>query len=383
MPKTSFEQRWREIISGELNSRFARNSRRLLRFAAGMFSQVVKIRFWLYQHGFLRRSWPGCLVISIGNITVGGTGKTPIVEVFARALTKGGRKVAVVSRGYKSHAPSLKWRRKHRAMRAPTHVVSDGRSVLLNARLAGDEPYMLAKNLPDVIVITDPDRIRGGRYAIREFGVDTIILDDGMQHVRMQRQIEVVLLDATCPFGFDYLLPRGLLREPLTGLARASHFFITKSQGIDLAPIIARIREYNRDAEIISCYYEAVALVDVHSGECLPVTELQGLNIFVMAGIAQPDGFVKQLKDLGAFVQRVYQYADHHRFRREEIEHVYKRARNWNVDAIVMTEKDAVRFSHRSGADMRSCPVFYLKVAVKITEGEEEFTDCILRICYP
>ena len=384
MPRPSLEQRWREIISGERSDTTARHIRRVLGCAAVVFSQAVRIRFWMYRHGFLRRSWPGCMVISIGNITVGGTGKTPIVEVFARALTNGGRKVAVVSRGYKSHSPSWKWRRKHRrAMKTPTRIVSDGKTVLLNARIAGDEPYMLAKNLPGVVVVTDPDRIRGGRYAIREFGIDTIILDDGMQHVRMQRQIEVVLLDATCPFGYEHLLPRGLLREPLTGLKRASHIIITKSKGIELEPIIARLREYNTRAEIITCYYEPVELVNIHSGAGSPVSELQGQNIFVMAGIAQPDGFIRQLKELGAIVQRVYRYADHHRFRREEIRHVYKRARNWHADAIVITEKDAVRFSHRAGAEELPCPVYYLKVAVKITAGEEEFTDSILRICYP
>lgn len=383
MPRPALEQRWKEIVSGQRDDRTARILRRTFAIAAQVFKQAVRTRFWLYRHGFLRRSWPGCMVISIGNITVGGTGKTPIVEVFARALTKGGRKVAIVSRGYKSHSPSWRWRWRNRKVRTTTKVVDDGSAVLLGARIAGDEPYMLAKNLENVVVITDPDRIRGGRYAIREFGIDTIILDDGMQHVRMQRQIEVVLIDATCPFGYDYLLPRGLLREPLKGLARASHIFITKSKGINLIPIIEQIREYNTTAEIISCYYEPVELVNVHSGEKHPVAEIQDQNVFVMTGIAQPEGFIQQLKDLGAIVQRVYCYADHHRFRRDEIEHVYKRARNWHTDAIVITEKDAVRFSRRAGTGVRPCPVYYLKVAVKIMEGEEEFTDTILRICYP
>jgi len=383
MPKKSLEQRWRNIISGKRDDRFARGARHTLAFAAGLFKQAVRTRFWLYKHGFLRRSWPGCMVISIGNITVGGTGKTPIVEVFARALSKGGRKVAIVSRGYKSHSPSWRRRWRTRKVSTATRVVSDGESVLLNARLAGDEPYMLAKNLKNVVIITDPNRVRGGRYAIREFGIDTIILDDGMQHVRMQRQIEVVLVDATCPFGFEYLLPRGLLREPLKGLARASHIFITKSKDINLIPIIERIREYNTTAEIISCYYEPVELVNVHTGEKLPVTDIKDQNIFVMTGIAQPAGFIQQLKDLDAIVQRVYQYADHHRFRRDEIEHVFKRARNWHADAIVITEKDAARFSRRAGTEILPCPVYFLKVAVKITEGAEEFTDTILRICYP
>jgi tetraacyldisaccharide 4'-kinase len=357
--------------------------RRVLGAASLVFGLIVRLRFWLYEKSLLRRAWPGCLVISIGNITVGGTGKTPVVETFARALAAGGRKVAVISRGYKSRSPSWRWRWRNRTFATGTKVVHDGKQLLLGAREAGDEPYMLARNLGNVIVITDPDRVRGSRFAIREFGVDTILLDDGMQHIRLQRQIEVVLIDAACPFGYGYLLPRGLLREPVTGLKRASHIFLTKTEGRDLAPTIERIKAINPAAEIIACFYEPVGLVNVHTGEQRPLSDLEGQNVFIMTGIAQPEGFVELVKRLGAIVQRVYTYPDHHRFRVEEIEHVYKRAANWHTDAILVTEKDAVRFSKKAGAKVRPCPVWYLKVAVKIQSGNEEFTDCILRICYP
>ncbi len=383
MPRPSLEQKWRAVISGKRKDRTGVFLRSVFSAISKVFGVVVDIRFWLYKNGIIKRSWPGCLVISVGNITVGGTGKTPIVEIFARELTKGGRKVAIVSRGYKARSPSWRKKRKNKKALSTSRVVHDGTSMLLSSRVAGDEPYMLAKNLGNVVVITDPDRVRGSRFAINNFGVDTILLDDGMQHIKIRRQIEVVLIDATCPFGFEHLLPRGLLREPLKSLKRASHIFITKSKNIDILPIVKRIRDYNSDAEIISCYYEPIELIDFHSDEHFPVKDLQDRNVFVMTGIAQPNGFIKILKELGANVQRIYTYPDHHKFTHSEIEHVYKRAKNWDVDAILVTQKDAVRFSKRAGDSIKSCPVLYLKVAIKISSGEEDFTDCISRICYP
>jgi len=133
----------------------------------------------------------------------------------------------------------------------------------------------------------------------------------------------------------------------------------------------------------MSCYYEPVSLVNLHTGEKTPIDALKDNNVFVMTGIAQPDGFANLLKDLGAIVQRIYTYPDHHRFGRDEIEHVYRRAKNWHADAIVITEKDSVRFSKQAGSTIRSCPVYYLKIDIKIQSGERSFSDCIMNICYP
>ncbi|MCX7847003.1 MAG: tetraacyldisaccharide 4'-kinase, partial [bacterium] len=369
--------------SGGRNDRLARVARVVLAGGAAVYGVVTRLRASLYKRGILRRSWPGCLVISVGNITVGGTGKTPVVETFARALARGGRKVAIISRGYKARSPSWRWRWRNWQWGRGPKVVHDGRRLLLGAREAGDEPYMLARNLENVVVIIDPDRVRGSRFAIREFGVDTIILDDGMQHLRLQRQLEIVLIDATCPFGYEHLLPRGLLRESLRGLRRATHIFITKARDIDVGPIIARVRTYNATAEIIACYYEPVTLVNVHTGEAVPLEELQQRNVFVVTGIAEPGGFVSLVKELGATVVQVMTFPDHHRFRRTEIEEIYGSAGQLSADAIVITEKDSVRFPRRAGSTRRPCPVYYVKVAIKIKSGEEDFLDCIARICYP
>jgi len=197
-----------------------------------LFSGLVRLRIFLYRKKILKDQPLGCLVVVVGNLTVGGTGKTPIVERLARALTEEGRKVAILSRGYKSRKEPL-YRRAWRWLahvEAPLpKVVSDGEEVLLDSTEAGDEPYMLARNLPGVIVLVDKDRVKAGAYAIRTFGVDTLVLDDGFQYLRLHGSLNLLLIDQTNPFGNHCLLPRGILREPVRNLARASYIFLTKS----------------------------------------------------------------------------------------------------------------------------------------------------------
>ncbi|MBQ7556049.1 tetraacyldisaccharide 4'-kinase [bacterium] len=382
--KLSREQKWKKLVSGQ-----DRTWRRyliwpLLLAAGKIYGAVIKLRNRLYEKGYKKRYWPGCHVISVGNITVGGTGKTPVVAMLSRALSKGGRKVAIVSRGYKSHSPSLRFRLKHKEFSNKTKVVCDGKELLLSPKIAGDEPYMLAQELKNVIVVTDPDRVRGARYAIREFGVDTIILDDGMQHMRLRRQNDIVLIDANCPFGYGRILPAGLLREPLEGLKRADHIFITKAENLTeekYQELVDEIRLYNQEADILTCQYEPEKLVSVHTEKESPVSLLKDLPIMVVTGIAQPDGFVKILEKQGANVVCKRFFPDHHRFRRYEIEEIYETAKNFGAQAVLVTEKDAVRFSKHAGLEMSPPPVYYLKVALAIKKGEENFVHMVEEIC--
>ncbi|PWU05918.1 MAG: tetraacyldisaccharide 4'-kinase, partial [Verrucomicrobia bacterium] len=206
----------------------------LTSFLAGLsyiFSGVTQLRFFLYKKRILKSRSLGCLVVVVGNLTVGGTGKTPVVEKFARNLTARGRKVAILSRGYKSKSEPM-YKRFFRWLThsnpTPPKVVSDGKNVLLDSEVSGDEPFMLAHNLPGVIVLVDKDRVKAGRYAIEKFGVDTLILDDGFQYLRLKGRLNLLLIDKTNPFGNGHLLPRGNLREPIKHLRRASYVFLTK-----------------------------------------------------------------------------------------------------------------------------------------------------------
>src|SRR6058998_3977886 len=244
--------------------------RALLFGCSKIFQVAIKIRRFLYNVRILRDSTLGVQVIAIGNLTVGGTGKTPVVEKFARELRDEGRNVAVLSRGYRSKPrPFHEWLLNKVLFRddtTPPRVVSDGKSLLLDSEMAGDEPYMLASNLKDVVVLVDKDRVKSGRYAIEEFGCDTLLLDDGFQYWRLRgRRMDVVLVDYQQPFGNEHLLPRGTLREPPSHLARASTIFITKSDG-NTETLRQRIAQFNASAGIIECMHHPLYFEDVFSG---------------------------------------------------------------------------------------------------------------------
>ena len=243
--------------------------RGLLYALSFIYERLVQLRLFLYRKRILRERTLGCLVISIGNLTVGGTGKTPIVEKIARALQSGGRRVAILSRGYKSVPRPRKRRLVDRLRRrdfAPPRIVSDGKALLLDSLTAGDEPYMLANNLKDVIVLVDKDRVKSGLHAIGEMKADTLLLDDGLQYLHLKHRLDIVLIDRQAPFGNEFLLPRGTLREPPRNLRRASYVFITKSTGEPNDKLFERIRRYNRTAEIIECAHRPLHLQNVGHG---------------------------------------------------------------------------------------------------------------------
>src|ERR1700692_4951504 len=244
-----------------------------------IFDRVVQLRLYLYRKRVFRERTLGCLVISIGNLTVGGTGKTPIVEKFARALQAGGRRVAILSRGYKSVPRKRGWRSRFSGDSEPPRVVSDGKSLLLDSLTAGDEPYMLAHNLKDVIVLVDKDRVKSGRFAIDKWNVDTLLLDDGLQYLHLKHRLDMVLVDRQAPFGNEFLLPRGTLREPPRNLRRASYIFITKNTGETNDAPVNRTRRYNRTAEIIECAHQPLYLQNILTGERLPLERLRDIFI--------------------------------------------------------------------------------------------------------
>ena len=360
--------------------------RLLLSIMSIIYRFLVSLRLWLYKSRIKREHNLGCLVVSIGNLTVGGTGKTPIVEKFAKALTAGGRRVAILSRGYKSAKPSIKTKIKSKIQgnpisQEPPRVVTDGKEVFLDSETAGDEPYMLATNLEGVAIVVDKDRVKAGLHAIKEFDVDTLLLDDGLQYLRLKHRLDVVLIDKYSPFGNEKLLPRGTLREPPKNLKRASYIFITKCDGSSNEELIKRIRKYNRTAEIIECAHKPKYLENIDSGEKLPLEHLKGKDIGTVSGIAVPESFEDGLKNLGANVELTRRYTDHHRYRKREIQKFIDQCLNRDLDMIVTTEKDYVRFPD---VDLNeNMPIFFLRVEIGILSNEETFEDCINRICSP
>ena len=348
-----------------------------------IYERGVQLRLWLYRKRVFRERALGCLVISIGNLTVGGTGKTPIVEKFARALQGRGRRVAILSRGYKSvPRPSKRGLlARLRNMNAdPPRVVSDGQSLLLDSLRAGDEPYMLAQNLKNVVVLVDKDRVKSGLFAIELMNVDTLLLDDGLQYLHLKHRLDIVLIDRQAPFGNEFLLPRGTLREPPRNLRRASYVFITKSTGQSNDQLIKRIRRYNRTAEIIECAHQPLHLQNVATSEIVSLDKLSGAFIGSICGIAAPDSFEGGLKELGARIEIAKRYIDHHRYTEAELRSFINRCIRRDLEMIVTTEKDAVRFPLLGKTEV---PIFFLRVEIEILSGHETWEQCVSRICKP
>ena len=334
-----------------------------------LYGAVVQLRLWLYDRGVLHRHPLGCQVISVGNVTAGGTGKTPMVEKLARDLRDNGRKVAILSRGYRKGAgktpfPSL-----------PLEVSKgNGPCEGITSEQSGDEPFMLAKNLPGVAVLVDKDRVRSGRHAVRKLDCDTLLLDDGFQYQRLKHRLDLVLVDCGNPFGNGNVLPRGILREPMRNLRRARFICITKVRGRDTAELRRRIRELNPDAGLMECDHVPCLLRDAFTDAEHPLSELRGRRVFALSGIASPRSFETSLEDLGATLLGRHHVADHHRYSRREVQRIVNKARELGADWIVTTEKDAVRIPL-----LRDCavPIVYLRIEIRFHGGTEEFERCV------
>jgi tetraacyldisaccharide 4'-kinase len=379
----NFETFVLEVIFEQRKGKRAAIVRGILFALSKVFEVAVKFRRFLYNVRILRDSTLGVQVIAIGNLTVGGTGKTPVVEKFARELQDQGRHVAILSRGYRSKPPPLRKRLLNKLLfreeSTPPRIVSDGKSLLLDSETAGDEPYMLASNLKDVVVLVDKDRVKSGRYAIEKFGCDTLLLDDGFQYWKLQgRRRDIVLIDCQQPFGNERMLPRGTLREPPSHLARARWIFITKSDG-KTEELRKRIAEHNPNAPVIECIHHPMYFEDVFTGERLGIEFLAGKRVASLSGIAQPESFEKSLVGIGAELVYSKRFADHHRFTQQEVINAINRGKKRQAQLIITTQKDAVRFPK---IDRRDIPILFMRVEIKILKGAKDFHDCVRQICF-
>src|SRR5436309_1962563 len=372
-----------EVIFEQRPGKRAALARCALLMLSKLFALAVKVRRLLYNVRILRDSTLGVQVIAIGNLTVGGTGKTPVVEKFARELQNQGRTVAILSRGYRSKPPPFASRLVKKLLlqddKTPPRVVSDGKSLLLDSETAGDEPYMLASNLKDVVVLVDKDRVKSGRYAIEKYGCDTLLLDDGFQYWKLKgRRQDIVLVDRQQPFGNERLLPRGTLREPPSHLARATTIFITKSDG-DTEELRRRIAQFNPTASVIECIHHPLYLEDVFTGQRAELEILKGSRVASFSGIAQPESFEQSLVQLGAELVYTKRFADHHRFTQQEVLNAINRSKKRQAQHIITTQKDAVRFPK---IDRRDLPIYFMRVEIKILNGADDFQDCVRKICF-
>lgn len=317
--------------------------------AAVAYRGLVHARGWLYGRGVFRPRELPCPVVSLGNVTVGGTGKTPAVELAVRTLAEQGHRPAVVSRGYG---------RKSRGV----HIVADLASIRLEPEDAGDEPFLLARRLPGVPVVVGVDRWAAARSAIDTCGATAIVLDDGFQQRTLATTLAVVTARARRPWGNGRLLPAGPLREPLRALARADLVVAVGAATTDeVGPAVARWAPH---APIVTATLEPVACWEARRMEAVPLTRLSGARVVAFAGIAAPASFAETLRELDV-VGDVVAFPDHHWYTADDLHALERRAAG--ADALVTTEKDWVRLRHlRPGL-----PLYVVSVALRLLEGAE------------
>jgi tetraacyldisaccharide 4'-kinase len=307
---------------------------RLLTPLSPVYGAVVRTRAAAYRHGLLKSHDCGLPVVSVGNLTFGGTGKTPMVLALTQDLVKSGRRPAVLTRGY--------------GRKGAEPLVLIGPEVQISAKQAGDEPLELAQRLPGVPIVVDADRLRGALRAA-ELGADIVILDDGFQHLRLRRDLDLLLLDAGDPWGGDHLPPRGRLREPIAGLARASAVIITKvDPAADQPPqdIVRRIINIRPDLPVFAARL-VPQRVRTEAGWLDP-TELRGRKVFAVAGLGRPEGFRTLLESAGAEVIGHRWFADHHPYGPEDRAWIAREAQKYGA-LVVTTAKDAVKLDPFEG----------------------------------
>lgn len=320
-----------------------------------LFGAVIRIRNALYDLGWLRIYQSKVKVISVGNIVAGGTGKTPLVIALAKELINRGHRVGILSRGYHSVAEES----------GRPLILSRGEGPLYGAADAGDEPVLISCRVPEAIVVVGADRIAGARDAIKE-GADLILLDDGYQHRRLARDVDIACLNAQNPFGHGYLLPRGLLREPLTSLRRADFLVVNGEEDVDLS-------DYSL-APKVNCRLEAEYVLNPESEKKV---SLSGKKVGLFCGIASPKRFTKTVESLGAKVIETHFVADHEAFNLAHLKEFATECQQKGASLLVCTEKDWARLG--TLPDL-SLPVYTVRAELKVT-GSKKSWDQLLDYC--
>lgn len=320
---------------------------------SALYGAVTRTRLSLYQRGTFHTTKLDCPVISVGNITAGGTGKTPLVEWIAKTIAARGKNVCILTRGYGREHP-------HSQV-----VVSDGHTIIAPPAEAGDEPYLLAtKLLGSAAVISNIDRISAGRYAIENFGADCFVLDDGFQHLRVARDLNIVTIDATNPWGGGQLLPYGRLREPRAGLRRADCVVLTRcDHASDVQSLCAEVRELINGRPVFLSTMQPVK-------NLLPTGP-----VAAFCAVGNPQSFFTQLRMAGYNVVLEKTFADHHSYTQQDVDRLLNEATRAGAPNVITTAKDAVKL--RSLSFTIPWHVFEIEIAI---QNEDEFRQMIAAV---
>lgn len=358
---------WKRIARGEARGPLEGLAGTALWALSVGYGLALSVHLAAYHVGIARRTRLPVPVISVGNLTVGGTGKTTAAIAIARCLLDRGRRVAYLSRGYRG------------AGEKKALIVSEGAGPLLPVEMAGDEPYMVSASLPEALVLVGRDRRRTGALALERLGADAVVLDDGFQYQRLRRDLDLVLVDALVPFGYDFLVPRGLLREPPSHLARAHGVWISHSDLVrrtDLEAVRERVARLAPQARVWEAVHRPVRLRELVGGEEMDPEALSGRRVCALSGLGNPGAFERSLERLGAEVAARVRFPDHYCYRADELGEALS-AQAADAECIVTTEKDAVRMPRRA----LTSPIWVLEVELAGRPGNLTLADeltCLL-----
>lgn len=336
--------------------------RPLLSAVESAYSFGVGLRNRAYDMGALKPVHVRPKIISVGNLTVGGSGKTPFVELVVRKLAS--RKAGILSRGYGGKSGE------------PVHVVSDGLSLSAPPPVSADEPYMLARRLKGFPVVCAPQREKGAVFMSDKFGLDAIVLDDGFQRRSIHRDLDILLVDACAPFGSARLIPLGMLREPIASSKRADIIVITNAQNVgkDLLDTLKKEIQLAAGEEkpIITAGGRNTGFFDLHSSQVTPPNG----PVFFFCGIANPDRFEESLKAEGMTIEGKMVFPDHHQYSEDDIVRVFRESEKSKARMIVTTEKDAVRLLNLK-LPAGAAPLVYAGYETFIVDGEGSLDSAI------
>jgi tetraacyldisaccharide 4'-kinase len=336
----------------------------LLSALAAGYRGVLAIRRWGYVLGVARTRRLACPVISVGNVTLGGSGKTPLVELAVRTLRDLGERPAIVSRGYGRQSRGVL-------------VVADGAGIHVPARLAGDEPSLLASRLPGIPVVVGESRWEAARAARDACGAGVIVLDDGFQHLSLAKDLEIVAVNGRAPWGNARLFPRGALREPLRALRRADLVVVTNPRAAaEVQSVVETLRGQAVRADVVTASYVVTGVFRAGAGTPPGPATLSGRRLLAFAGLAAPRGFADTLASAGAHVADLVEFPDHYWYRPEDLAEVAARARRAGCDGIVTTEKDWMRLD---GLPLPTVPLWVVQVSARIDANEEAWRHALTR----
>jgi tetraacyldisaccharide 4'-kinase len=328
------------------------------------YRAALMVRERAYRWGLLKTGRLPCPVFSVGNITLGGSGKTPVVEVVARCLRELGAAPAVVSRGYGRDTRGVR-------------VVADGDGVHLDPRAAGDEPVLLAERLPGVPVVVGENRFEAGLVAIQRCGATAVVLDDGFQHRTLTKNLEILVLNGRAPWGNQRLFPRGTLREPLSALGRAGLFVLTNpASKADVEAATGVIGRYHPGASVLVGAYEIDGAREIESDRRVSARELSGRRLLAFAGLGSPRGFADTLSSVGVRVAGLVEYPDHHWFSERDLVELARQASAIGADGLISTEKDWIRLR---GLGRPPMPCWILSVHLKLYSGRDRLLQALGR----